>query len=157
MRLAPYASPVDRWIIAMKYRGDWSWATWFAKRLAERIGHESDRDRSVVCPVPMHWLRRVRRGYNQAALIATTLASATGLPFAALLKRTRYTHPQTTVTPSLRHENVRDSFAMPRVDLNGWVVWLVDDVKTSGATLTACAHLLRRAGARRICVAVAAA
>jgi len=110
----------------------------------------------VVCPVPMHWARRIGRGYNQAHLIGSALARDRRWPIARLLKRTRYTPPQTAVGPSRRVANVRQSFAIKRVDLTGWHVWLVDDVKTSGATLNACARLLRRAGAQQVNAAVVA-
>ena len=126
------------------------------ERLAEAIDAPSDPNRLIVCAVPMHRLRRWRRGYNQADLIARALAEARGWRYAALLKRTRHTPPQTAIAPSQRHHNVRHSFANERVDLSGYDVLLIDDVKTSGATLAACTRLLRQAGARSVYAAVIA-
>ena len=75
---------------------------------------------------------------------------------APLLRRTRFVRAQTAIAPTRRYVNVRRSFGVRHLDLTGWSVWLVDDVKTTGATLTSCARLLRGAGARKINVAVVA-
>lgn len=156
VRLGPYKEPLSDWILAMKFHKSWLWGRWFGERLAERVGEAPDAKRVVVCPVPMFFLRRWKRGYNQAELMARAVAEARGWPAAPLLKRHKYTSPQTSVPVSSRHDNVRASFAMRRLDLRGWDVWLVDDVKTTGSTLGACARLLRQAGAVHVNVAVAA-
>ncbi len=155
VRLAAYKAPARDWVVAMKFARQWSWAQWFGCELAQAIGSDGADRPTVVCPVPMHWTRRLWRGYNQASLIAQALAKQRNWQVLNLLTRTRYTRPQTGVPPSRRQANIRRSFTAKRVDLTGWRVWLVDDVKTSGATLTACARLLRRAGAGDIRVAVA--
>ena len=169
VRLAAYQPPVSDWIIAMKFHRQWPWAEWFGVELAEVIAEldpvEGDGDarhtskfrgRRVICPVPMHWLHRWRRGYNQAELMAKALARELDAPAANLLTRPKRTLPQTHVSVWQRPANVRDSFADRLIDLTGWQVWLVDDVKTTGSTLNACARLLRQAGAHDIHVAVAA-
>ena len=157
-RLGLYRDPLDRWIIAMKFARQWSWASWFGCQLAETLSSSgsSDATKTVVCAVPMHWLRRWRRGFNQAQLMADALARASGWPTAVLLRRTGYTPPQTAIPHAQRHANVRRSFQALDVDLAGWRVWLVDDVKTTGSTLGACVAQLRRAGAAEVNVAVAA-
>lgn len=155
VRLSAYREPMDRWIRAMKFRRSWMWGRCFGSQLAQAIEASNSSDRVMVCAVPMHLWRRWRRGYNQAQLIAEALAHARGWPLAPLLHRTRHTRPQTHVPPSRRHDNISGSFAALRVDLRGWEIWLVDDVKTSGATLTACTRLLLKAGAARVNIAVA--
>ena len=140
----------------MKFSSAWAWARCFGEELAKVIDSTADTQRVGVCAVPMHWVRRMRRGYNQAQLMAEALADRRAWPLLPVLRRTRSTLPQTVVVPSGRAANIRKSFAMKPVDLTGWHIWLVDDVKTSGSTLAACTRLLRRAGATRVDVAVAA-
>jgi len=120
----------------------------------------------LVVPVPLHWLRRWRRGYNQAERIARPLARLLGVPCAEVLRRRRATRPQIGLAREERLANPRGAFALGsgrgpagrrwRRRLEGGRVLLVDDVVTTGATLRAAAEVLRRAGAREV-VAVAAA
>lgn len=155
-RLGPYASPLDDRIRAMKFHRQWQWAPWFGRHLAASVGEPIDARRVVVCPVPMHWLRRWRRGFNQSALMAQAVAEVRGWPVADVLRRTRHTPPQTAVAPSQRPANIRGSFTADPVDLTGYEVILIDDVKTTGATLGACAKLLHSLGAASVHCAVAA-
>ncbi len=156
VRLGAYLPPVQDWVLGTKFGGQWRWSSALGELLARQIGPSRAEPMTAVCPVPMHWARRWRRGFNQAHLIAQGIASAHRWPLAPVLRRTRYTRPQTAVAPSQRRANVRDSFTIATVDLSGWTVWLIDDVKTTGATLTACADLLHQRGARCINVAVVA-
>jgi ComF family protein len=152
-----YREPISRWIIGMKFAGQWPWAKWFGRRLARAAGRSAKaQQRVVVCPVPLHWARRLRRGYDQSYLMAHGFAQVRGWPVVRLIRKARYTRPQTALSASRRVANVRGSFKVKPLDLTGWTVWLVDDVKTTGATLSVCARLLRKAGADRIHVAVAA-
>lgn len=156
VRLGPYREPLSRWILDMKFSGRWYWAKWMGQQLAS-LATEPLRGRSaVVCPVPMPWQRRIRRGYNQSALIADAFATRLGWPVVPLLRRTGYAPPQFVLSASNRIGNVRSMFATRPVDLSRWEVWLVDDVKTTGSTLSVCARHLRRAGAARVNVAVVA-
>jgi ComF family protein len=106
-----------------------------------------------VVPVPLHWLRRWRRGFNQAAVLAAGL----GPPVVHALRRTRVTRTQTDLPAHERHANVRDAF---RVDRPARIVRarvvLVDDVSTTGATLEACAEILRAGGATDVSAVTAA-
>lgn len=113
---------------------------------------------AVLVPVPLHWWRQCRRGYNQAELIARNLVAsagaARGVEVARLLKRERNTGTQTLLSREQRALNVAGAFALReavamRVDTARRIV-LVDDVATTGATLGACAAALRTGGYRNI-------
>ncbi len=102
---------------------------------------------ALVVPVPLHWRRRRGRGFNQAEALAKRL----GKPWQDALRRTRRTPSQTDLPAAQRHRNVRDAFALRRrAEVSGQVILLVDDVATTGATLEACAKVLRSAGAREV-------
>lgn len=154
-RLGAYQTPLSEWILQYKFRGGWAWGRWFGAQLASITPPRRD---ALVVPVPLHWSRRLLRGYDQAAMLARRFAAEQRLPFAhGLLRRRRRTRKQTELTSEAgRAQNVRRAFQVRPVDLTGWSVWLVDDVKTTGATAAACARLLRRAGAERVMLAVIA-
>ncbi len=155
-RLSRYDEPVDQWIKAMKFNRQWTWATWFGKQAASRIHANLPDNRLLVTAVPMHPLRRWYRGYNQSELMAKSLARTKGWTYMHLIHRREYTRPQTAVATSQRMNNIRRSFRMAPVDLSGHEIILVDDIKTTGATLSVCARLLRRAGAQSVHCVVAA-
>jgi ComF family protein len=104
----------------------------------------------ALVPVPLAADRERSRGFNQSELLATHLAAASGLPTRPRwLSRRRATRPQTELNAGERHRNVADAFrASPRAA--GAHVVLVDDVVTTGATVSECARTLRAAGARTI-------
>jgi ComF family protein len=105
----------------------------------------SGADRAV--PVPLHWRRQWRRGFNQAA----ELAAGLGLPVSHALKRQRDTRSQTDLPAGRRRANVRGAFRVTdAAAVADACVVLVDDVSTTGATLDACATVLLEAGAREV-------
>lgn len=111
----------------------------------------------VVVPLPMHWTRRWLRGTNSPERIAAEISRAFGKPVSKLLKRTRRTQPQGTLSPSRRRINVRGAFRLEHADdFRGARVLLVDDVVTSGATCGEAARVLKRAGAEFVGVATVA-
>jgi predicted amidophosphoribosyltransferase len=109
--------------------------------------------RPTIVPVPIRPGKYFRRGYNLPALVALFLARLTGWPCdPLLLRRTREHRPQAGLPLSAREGNVRRSFTVrPGVRVPPHVL-LVDDVYTSGATVAACARVLKKAGAEHIVV-----
>lgn len=110
-------------------------------------------DADCVVPVPLHAMRRRSRGFNQA----TELAARLGPPVVGALRRTRATPPQMALPAVDRAANVRGAFAPARrlgrrrrATVAGARVVLVDDVATTGATLEACARVLRQLGANDV-------
>ncbi len=130
-------------------------ARWMA-----RAGRDLIAEAEVVAPVPLHWSRLVRRQFNQAAELARQRAiSGKAVLVPDLLVRTRATRLQDGMDREERFDNQRDAFAVRerRVPaVRDRTVLLVDDVLTSGATLSGCAEALRQAGARNVNVLVLA-
>lgn len=107
----------------------------------------------AVVPMPLHWWRRWRRGFNQSELLAREVARRCGLEVTPAVRRVRATATQAGLSNSRRRKNVAGAFEVRRPDaVRGLRVALVDDVLTTGATANACAAALKRAGARRVTV-----
>lgn len=126
--------------------------------LAKFMGHamalrlaDIDED-AVLVPVPLHRARLWKRGFNQAALLAKEIGERVDRPVQPdAIRRTRSTEPMVRMTPAQREKNVRGAFAVNHPErIAGRSVLLVDDVRTSGATLEACAKVLLAAGARQV-------
>ncbi len=148
-----YDDASRRLILAFKHGDRTDAAPAFAGWMA-RAGQALVRDAELVVPVPLHRWRLLRRRYNQAALLARSLAADAGLIFAPdLLVRRRNTPSQARLSPSARRRNVAGAFAVRpsrRAGLGGRRVLLVDDVYTTGATVEAAARALRRGGAQGV-------
>jgi ComF family protein len=142
------------------------------ERLGERLGallvpvwwrvvapELAEGERPLILPIPLHASRQRERGFNQAERLArgvvrelarTTGARALGIE-SHCLRRTRATAPQSGLSLAARRENVRGVFAVAQPGrVRDRVAVLVDDVMTTGATLSACAASLKAAGARRV-------
>lgn len=110
----------------------------------------------MFIPVPLHWRRRLSRGYNQAGGI-TRYFSSHGCKVALPLRRVRYSYPQSVIDIRKRRANVANAFRCRHIaSLNGATVCLIDDIKTTGCTLDECAKALRLAGAAKVYAAVIA-
>ena len=130
---------------ALKYHADYGMGRYYARMLGRRLaGSELFRDVSVVIPVPLHPLRRWRRGYNQAEVLAREVARALGASLRTdLLRRRRYTRTQTRLQGTAKARNVAAAFVLTRrarrmKAFDGTHALLLDDVFTTGATLSAC-------------------
>lgn len=145
--IGPYRDELRAVIQALKYDGRIT----VARRLGGLMrdgGTAVLSGADAVVPVPLHPRRRRQRGFNQAALLATHLQ----LPVLEALRRVAHTAPQVDLPAAQRHRNVREAFAVRTsgVRIEGQVLVLVDDVITTGATINACARVLKAAGAREV-------
>jgi ComF family protein len=152
--VGPYRGRLRRVVRCFKFSG----LPGLARPLGERLAAALDgRSADVVVPVPLHWSRRWRRGYNQADLLARVVGRSIGCPGEpGALRRVRRTAPQRGATRDERARNVRGAFAAKDARLEGARVLLVDDVVTTGATLTECARMLEEAGAIEVRAAAVA-
>lgn len=160
IRLGHYDDgPLRDLVLRIKYRHEW---------LAEAVGrlwvtHAADRFRAfqadLVVPVPLHWFRRLTRGYNQSESLAREIANFLHIPcIPSVLRRVRATSQQRRLkSHDAKRENVRDAFRVVGGEvLRGRTVLLVDDVMTSGSTASEAANTLQSAGAGRVVLAVLA-
>lgn len=135
---------------ALKYEGVRALAGPLAARLSRgflAMGWAVD----MAIPVPLHLTRLSERGYNQARLLAEKLAQSHALAHAPdALTRTRNTISQVGLNRQERLENMVDAFEANTQIVAGCSILLVDDVLTTGATLTGCAQAARRAGAAAV-------
>ena len=161
-RLGPYTACLRRAVRDLKYRRHLRLRGRLTHLLAQRIRAAEDEGGGterldVVVAVPMHWLRRLGRGFDHARAIAVGLARELRLPLGCELVRIRNTPPQVHLPRTRRLENVRGAFAARSPGaIAGANVLLVDDVTTTGATADEATRVLLAAGADRVTLAVLA-
>lgn len=97
----------------------------------------------LLLPIPLHWFKRLKRGYNQSEMIAEGISAETGIPIGTNLTASKPHRTQTSLSPNQRIANTRDIFRIrnPR-ELDGKTIMLVDDICTTGATLLSAANAI---------------
>jgi ComF family protein len=159
LALADYRADaaLREWILRLKHGGRPELAHalggWLGELLARALGTRRARGVGLV-PVPLHPLRRLERGYDQAELLARGAALGSGATLFRCLRRRRWTPAQGALEAPSRASNVQGAFEVVsgRYELGGRALWLVDDVLTSGATAEACAAALLAEGAASVSV-----
>ena len=137
-------------------------ARWLAELLAESCSEELQVEASAeggawVVPIPLHWRRKFRRGYNQAEALAKGLARSLSMEVRPVLRRVAATQSLALIGRTERARIMKQAFrARPDPRLRGRTVLLVDDILTTGATCGAAARALKKAGATRVVVVVLA-
>jgi competence protein ComFC len=146
-----YGGVLARAIQTLKYDQYRPLAFALATRLANAL-HSINWEIDYLAPVPLHDDRLQERGFNQAHLLASGVASTQVIPLLPEggLRRIRYERPQVGLNRAERVSNVKDSFVAESTIVSGRSILLIDDVCTTGATLGACASALREAGAVQV-------
>ncbi len=148
-----YEGVARRMVHDLKFRGRTELAPWMAGWMA-RAGRDLLDDADLLAAVPLHGRRFLWRGFNQSAELARALSRQRGLSFEpGIVRRRRSTRQQVGLRANERRDNVRGAFAVPDAMLaqvRGRRIVLVDDVFTTGATVSAVAALLMRKGAGRV-------
>ena len=137
-------------VLSLKYQGRRDGLSILGGWMAN-AGRDLLADADLIVPVPLHYFRLVRRGFNQSAWLAASLSRASGVKLSVdALKRTKSTPIQGGLSAEGRRRNVQGAFKVRssrEARIKGQKILLVDDVLTTGATAEACARALRRAGA----------
>lgn len=162
-RLGRYEGPLRDWLLSVKYHRWPEMADHLGRLLGETVrAHPSlsvvEAREALVVPIPMPWLRRVYRGIDHARVLADGVGRVLDAPVWSVLSKPA-APPQTGLSRSDRQLRRARGWISPRRSIRqvrGLDVILVDDIRTTGATLRIAARLLKRAGARRIIAAVVA-
>jgi ComF family protein len=148
-----YSGIARQMVQALKYRDRTDLAPWMARWML-RAGSELLADTDVVVPVPLHGRRFFSRRFNQSAELARAIGALSGKRFEpSAVRRVKVTRQQVVLGPREREDNVRGAFRVPlegEIHVRGRRVLVVDDVYTTGATVSAVTRALKRAGAARV-------
>jgi ComF family protein len=159
-RLGPYANPLRGIIRELKYHHRDTMRKQLGGMLGKLVASSLQGDQTdpqLIMPTPMHWTRRILRGWDHARALAESIGRELNLPIGNELVRMRNTPQQAKLPRSKRIENVRGAFSVRETrGLIGASILLVDDVTTTGATANEAARTLLNAGAARVTLAVAA-
>lgn len=151
--LLVYNDGSRKMVLAFKHGDALHLHTTLAPMLA-KIGRDFLKTDAIIIPVPLHWMRLVKRRYNQASVLGIEVGKLSGVTcWPDALIRTRHTPPQGHKSAKDRHQNVSGAFdinASYAGKLSGRDIVLIDDVFTTGATLEACAKVLKAAGAKTV-------
>lgn len=147
---------VQQVIHSMKFHGNSDLCVFMGRQMGLELlqsGRFDDID--LLVPVPLHWRRRLQRGYNQSELLCRGISQIMNRPInTRTLVRHRYTDQQSLQASTDREENVKDAFSLRRPDdLVGKHILLVDDVLTTGATLVSCCEALSKVNNLKISIA----
>ena len=146
-----YQGSAARLISQFKYQRQHSYGRVLADLLAEQIleAYEEQAMPDLVVATPMHWLRRLKRGFNHSEQLASHLSQRLGIPVYRDIRRVRNSKPQQTLNAELRRHNLKSVFRARQL-LDGQRIAVVDDVVTTGATANELSRTLLKAGAAEV-------
>lgn len=155
----PYDDMVRTSVLRMKMGAKRAYNDTYGKLLAARVQEELSGSFDLITWVPTSALHRLQRGFDQDELIAQTVSGCLGIPAQKLLKKRRHTRTQSSIPDAAhRRANVLNAFKTTNErEIVGKRILLIDDVITTGATLSECSRVLRLAGASKVVCATFAA
>lgn len=139
-------------VYQFKYHNRRIYGRFYAEELYRVYGKNlEDWGIDLIVPVPLHWRRKRKRGYNQAEIIARHLGELTGIPVdAKLVIRKKYTTPQKTLNDKERVKNLKNVFDMRKKKVRGKNILLIDDIYTTGSTIDAISKVLLEKGHNKV-------
>ena len=152
-----YEFPANRLVQAFKFKRQLAAGRVLSHLICESVSGQDFSLPDMLIPVPLHQLRLFKRGFNQAYELAAYAGRVLDIPLGAgVLRRQRNTKAQSGLSRKQRRKNLRGAFYWHDTYKPARHIALVDDVMTTGTTVTECARVLKRAGAKRVDVWVAA-
>ena len=152
-----YEFPVNRMVQGFKFKRQLATGRVLSHLICEHVASRVSGLPDLLIPVPLHNLRLISRGFNQAYELASYAGKLLDLPLLDnALRRQRNTRAQSGLSRKQRRRNLQGAFYWHGARLSGRHVALIDDVMTTGTTLSECARVLKKAGAKRVDVWVAA-
>lgn len=156
-----YSTQMKKLIKKLKYSRKTFLAKDLSLKLSEFIVKENiDKNIDVIVPVPMHWFKKWKRGYNQAELLAKNVAELIDKPIYNALIRTKYTKPQFNLKKQERYKNLENMFILNKkyIDIiKGKRILLIDDIATTCSTANQCAKILKTLKSKVVVVTLARA
>lgn len=140
-------------IHSLKYNGRFQIGTFLGRELGNNIKNEIQNwNINLILPVPLHQLKKAERGYNQSFYIAKGLSKEMNIPlYLKIIKRKKYTQSQTAMNLIERQKNIQEAFKIKNEKrIKGKNLLLIDDVITTGATISECGKVLLNSGANKI-------
>lgn len=152
-----YEFPVDCMVQALKFKNQLAEGRVLSHMMCEYVSQQSVDLPDVLIPLPLHRARMIKRGFNQAYELASYIGRTLSIPIhAGGLRRNRNTDAQSGLNRQQRRKNVHGAFYWRGAEPPPPHIALIDDVMTTGTTATECARVLKKAGANRVDIWVAA-
>lgn len=140
-------------IHSLKYQGKFLTGTFLGELLGKKIKNViKNWEIDLILPVPLHQLKKAERGYNQSFYISKGLSKEVNIPLSpGGIKRKKYTQSQTTMNSVERQQNISEAFKVKnKKKIKGKNILLIDDVITTGATISECGRVLLNSGAKSV-------
>lgn len=147
-----YSKAMKRSMYAFKYNNRREYAGFYSKVICEKYNKViRNWNADVLIPVPLHRARHIKRGYNQAEIVADAIGKKLGIRVdTKTLIRCKNTKPQKALTDTERNNNIENAFQISSNGIKYKKVILVDDIYTTGTTINECTRVLKRNGIEKV-------